>query len=180
MQRINLFILILFFIYSCGDPYNRWDIEKQEFERKKSQHYSSYLSESNPTNERRQEIKSETTRIEEPIPQFNPEKEKSAPQPKQKKGFFSSLFGKNSKEKVEERRQSLCEELLDINKIVVMEQNERVMSLIEEKKQLDEKISQMEDTITERDRQDSRQIRILQNEISRLNDLIKILSSEIN
>jgi len=179
MQRINLFILILFFIYSCGDPYNRWDIEKQDFERKKSQHYSRYISESENTHENRQEIKSETTRIEEPVPKFNQERETTPIEPKEKPGFFASLFAGKSKKESEERKHSLCEELLDINKIVVMEQNERVMSLIEEKRRLDEKISRMEKEKAERDRQDSRQIRVLQTEISRLNDLIKILSSEI-
>jgi len=179
MQRISLFILILISLFSCGDPHKRWDIENKEFERKESHHYSSYLSGTRQTNDKLNGNNSERSSIKEPIPEFSDQNDKRDEQSEENVGFFASVFGSSSKESDVTMKQSVCEELLDINKIVVMEQNERVMSLIDEKKQLEIKISDLENSILQKDQRGNNQIRVLQTEISKLKDLVKILSSEI-
>ena len=120
-------------------------------------------------------------KIQDPLPSFT-----SQPITNQKKeveqslGLFSFFSGKSKHEIKNERRQAVCEELLDINKIVVIDQNEKLISLSIEKNNMSQKINSLEKNIKNMNSGDNKMIQKLESEIIKLKRLIKILSSEIN
>ena len=122
----------------------------------------------------------ETTEISEPFPAFTPKsKRMTAPLKEKSAGVFDFLFGNTESNQEDYSNEAICEELLDINKIILVEQNRKLESLADEKKQFIDKINRMEKKIQNQNNQDQEKQQSLREEITRLNRLIQILSSEI-
>ena len=93
-------------------------------------------------------------------------------------GFFASLFSGSgsSNEETEER---ICEELLGINKTVLTEQTNKLLSLKNDQMTLLDEINNLEKQYQRRKTQNRKENQRLEKEIDRLNQLIKILASEL-
>ena len=166
MQKLWITIFILFF--SCE---NRSHIQSASdnvhYKNVKKQIYSDLF-------------KSQKKNTE-PLPSFiSTSIENNRTKNTKSKGFlsyFKGIFGNNIEK---ESRYAVCEELLDINKVVVVEQNEKLISLSIENDNLINKIGELEKNLNTINQGDNKKILNLESEIIRLNRLIKILSSEIN
>ena len=77
------------------------------------------------------------------------------------------------------KKQSMCEEILDINKIVVADQSQKLKVLNIENDNLLDQINSLERELRQVKRNDQERLRGLESEIDKLNGLIKILSTEI-
>ena len=77
------------------------------------------------------------------------------------------------------KKQSMCEEILDINKIVVADQSQKLKVLNIENDNLLDQINSLERELRQVKRNDQERLRGLESEINKLNGLIKILSTEI-
>ena len=73
----------------------------------------------------------------------------------------------------------MCEEILDINKIVVADQSQKLKVLNIENDNLLDQINSLERELRQVKRNDQERLRGLESEINKLNGLIKILSTEI-
>ena len=73
----------------------------------------------------------------------------------------------------------MCEEILDINKIVVAGQSQKLKVLNIENDNLLDQINSLERELRQVKRNDQERLRGLESEINKLNGLIKILSTEI-
>ena len=77
------------------------------------------------------------------------------------------------------KKQSMCEEILDINKIVVADQSQKLKVLNIENDNLLDQINSLERELRQVKRNDQERLRGLESKINKLNGLIKILSTEI-
>ena len=93
-------------------------------------------------------------------------------------GFFASLFSR-SKSKNLNSEEKICSELLNINKTVLIEQNTKLTVLKTDNKKLLDEINNLEKKYQRRNNQDQKENQPLEKEIMRLNNLIKILVTEI-
>ena len=181
MYRLLLFTTLLFFLYCDKQSKDKWNLTKPEFKHGKSYNYSEYISgTTDSAGQQSQTIKTGKEEIKEPLPSFTSESISNGTEPEKKSsGFFSFLFkGANSKRK-KETQETICEEILEINKIVVMEQNQKLNTLTNEKKELSDQVNKLKKELQENVHQDQNHVRNLESEIIRLNKLIKILSSEL-
>ena len=177
-----LILASLLLISNCGgETKDRWYLPKKEFKRTKNPNYKNYFPQAEITKQadKKDEIIGKNTPSE-PLPSFTsistkidpPEKEKSA-------GIFDFLFGNTDSENEGYSNEAICEEILDINKIILIEQNRKLELLTDEKRQFIDQINSMERKNKREKNQGQDKQQSLEIEIDRLNRLIKILSSEI-
>jgi hypothetical protein len=181
MHKLLIFALLLL-ISNCGrEKKDKVYLPKIEFERTKNPNYKNYFPQAEITKQtdKKDEIIEKNTSSD-PLSSFTsistkkdpPEKEKSA-------GVFDFLFGNTDSENEEYSNEAICEKILDINKIILVEQNRKLELLTDEKKRFIDQINSMEKKIKRQTNQRQEKQQTLKTEIDRLNRLIKILSSEI-
>ena len=181
MHKLLIFASLLL-ISNCGrETKEKVYLPKIEFERTKNPNYKNYFPQVEITKQadKKDEIIEKNTSSE-PLPSFTsistkkdpPEKEKSA-------GIFDFLFGNTDSEKEDYSNEAICEELLDVNKIILVEQSRKLKSLADEKSQFIDQINSMKKKNQRQNNRDQEKQQSLTAEIDRLNRLIKILSSEI-
>ena len=181
MHKLLIFASLLL-ISNCGrETKDKVYLPKIEFERTKNPNYKNYFPQAEITKQadKKDEIIEKNTSSE-LLPSFTsistkkdpPEKEKSA-------GVFDFLFGNTDSEKEDYSNEAICEELLDVNKIILVEQSRKLKSLAEEKSQFIDQINSMKKKNQRQNNRDQEKQQSLTAEIDRLNRLIKILSSEI-
>ena len=181
MRKLLIFASLLIF-YNCGrETKEKVYLPKIEFKRTKNPNYKNYFPQAEiPKQKENNDSRIETTEISEPLPAFTPKSTKAADHEKEKSaGVFDFLFGSTNSEKEDYSNEAICEELLDINKIILVEQNRKLESLADEKKQFIDQINIMEKRKQRENNQSQEKQQSLREEIARLNRLIKILSSEI-
>jgi hypothetical protein len=181
MHKLLIFALLLL-ISNCGrEKKDKVYLPKIEFERTKNPNYKNYFPQADVPKQadKKDEIIEKNTSSD-PLSSFTsistkkdpPEKEKSA-------GVFDFLFGNTDSENEEYSNEAICEKILDINKIILVEQNRKLELLTDEKKRFIDQINSMEKKIKRQTNQRQEKQQTLKTEIDRLNRLIKILSSEI-
>ena len=181
MRKLLIFASLLF-ISDCGrETKDKWHFPKKEFKRTKNPNYKNYFPQSDITKQadKKDEIIKKNASPE-PLPSFtsistkkdSPEKEKSA-------SIFDFLFGNDDSENEDYSNETICAELLDINKIILVEQNRKLELHTTEKRRFIDQINSMEKKIQRQKNQGQDKQISLETEIDRLNRLIKILSSEI-
>ena len=179
MPKFFLFTTLIL-VLNCGrETKDKWYGPKIKFKRTENPNYSHYFpgtSDSGRQNTKKEELDKKT--LAEPVPSFT-SKSGSDQLDKQEKssGFFAFLF--NDSEDENEQKQSICEEILDINKIVVADQSQKLKVLTSEKENLLSRINRLERELQRIKRKDQERLRGLESEINKLNSLIKILSTEI-
>ena len=179
MRKLLIFASLLL-ISNCGrETKEKVYLPKIEFERTVNPNYKNYFPQTEIT--KQADKKDEKNTSTEPLPSFTsistknnpPEKEKSA-------GIFDFLFGNTDSENEGYSNEVICEEILDINKIILIEQNRKLELLTDEKRQFIDQINSMDKKNQRQKNQGQDKQQSLKAEIDRLNRLIKILSSEIN
>ena len=181
MRKLLIFASLLIF-YNCGrETKEKIHLPKIEFKRTKNPNYKNYFPQAEiPKQKGNSDSRIEITEIPEPFPAFTPKSKKvTASQKEKSAGVFGFLFGSTKSKQEDYSNEAICEELLDINKIILVEQNRKLESLADEKKQFIDKINRMEKKIQNQNNQDQEKQQSLREEITRLNRLIQILSSEI-
>jgi len=181
MRKLLIFASLLIF-YNCGrETKEKVYLPKIEFKRTKNPNYKNYFPQAEiPKQKGNNDGRNKTTEISEPLPVFTLKSTKATPYEKEKSaGVFDFLFGNTDSEKEDYSNEVICEELLDINKIILVEQNRKLESLADEKRQFIDQINSMEKKNQMQNNQDQEKQQSLAAEIARLNRLIKILSSEI-
>ena len=175
-MKIVIILVIIFFVHGCGGSRSNQNeqvyLPNMKFKRTENPNYYHYF----PKNQDTIINKSKHT---EPIPKFKSQVISSTPKiDKKSQGFFSSVtnFFNSNNIKTEEE---ICTEILDINKKILVEQNSRLESLISDKTKLIKEINDLQSTFNRQDVQNSKENQRLKKEIKRLNDLIKILSTEL-
>ncbi len=147
-----------------------------EFKRTPNPRYNHYFPDEN-----RPEIKPKSKATQnmtsgEPIPSFQKKTIKNTKE-ENSKGFFNFLFTKRDDKNNKE--QDVCEELLDINKNILIDQNNKLVALNKDNLNLKKQLTDMNSQIKKLETTKSSSNRSLEKEIYRLNKLIKILSTEI-
>ena len=181
MRKLFIFASLLIF-YNCGrETKEKVYLPKIEFKRTNNPNYKNYFPQAEiPKQKENNDSRIKTTEISEPLPAFTPKSKKvAAPEKEKSAGIFDFLFGNTASEKEDYSNEAICEELLDINKIILVEQNRKLESLADEKRQFIDKINRMEKKMQRQTNQGQDKKQALKSEIDRLNRLIKILSSEI-
>ena len=177
MPKFILFTTFLLLL-NCGkETKDKWYGPKIKFKRTENPNYSHYFpNTSDSGGQKTQKGKSNKKTITEPIPSFQPQPKSDKPDKQEKSsGFFAFLFN----DSMDEKEKSICEEILDINKIVVADQNQKLKTLASEKENLLGRINSLERELKQVKRNDQKRQRGLESEINKLNGLIKILSTEI-
>ena len=181
MHKLLIFASLLLFS-NCGrETKDKWYLPKMEFKHTKNPNYKNYFPEaelSKQEDNTKENI--EKVPISEPLPSFttkstkkdSPEKEKSA-------GIFDFLFGNTDSGKENYSNQAKCKELLDTNKMILVEKNRKLESLTDENREFIDQINSMQNKFQRQNNQRQDKQQSLELEIDRLNRLIKILSSEI-
>ena len=188
MHKLLIFASLLL-ISNCGrETKEKVYLPKIEFERTKNPNYKNYFPQAEITKQadKKDEIIEKNTSSE-PLPSFTSISTKKDPLEKEKSaGIFDFLFGNTDSENEGYSNEAICEEILDINKIILIEQNRKLVEqnrklelLTDEKRQFIDQINTMDkkNQMEKNQGQDIQQS--LEAEIDRLNRLIKILSSEI-
>jgi len=181
MRKLLIFSSLLIF-YNCGrETKEKVYLPKIEFKHSKNPNYKNYFPQAEiPKQQENNDSRIKTTEISEPVPAFTPKSKKVTPPKKEKSaGVFDFLFGNIDSEKEDYSNEAICEELLDINKIILVEQNRKLESLADEKRQFIDQINSMKKKNQRQNNQGQEKQQSLSEEIARLNRLIKILSSEI-
>ena len=181
MRKFLIFASLLIF-YNCGrETKEKVYLPKIEFKRTKNPNYKNYFPQAEiPKQKENNNSRIKTSEISEPLPAFTPKSTKATPYEKEKSaGVFDFLFGNTNSKKEDYSNEAICEELLDINKIILVEQNRKLESLADEKRQFIDQINSMEKKNQRQNNLGQEKQQYLAAEIARLNRLIKILSSEI-
>ena len=179
MRRLLLFITILLILYCDRESKEKTYLPKMEFNHKENPNYSHYFPDKlDSGNKNNQGGNADGTISAEPVPSFPSQPISSQPGKQEKSsGFFAFLFSDSKDEN--EQKQSICEEILDINKIVVADQSQKLKVLNIENDNLLDQINSLERELRQVKRNDQERLRGLESEINKLNGLIKILSTEI-
>ena len=178
MRKLLIFASLLL-ISNCGrETKDKWYFPKKEFKHTKNPNYKNYFPQEEIT--KQADKKDEKNTSSEPLPSFIPISTKKDPPEKEKSaGIFDFLFGNTDSENDGYTNEAICEEILDINKIILVEQNRKLELLTDEKRQFIDQINSMEKKNQREKNQGQDKQQSLEAEIDRLNRLIKILSSEI-
>ena len=181
MRKLFIFASLLIF-YNCDrETKEKVYLPKIEFKRTTDPNYKNYFPQAEiPKQKENNDSRIETAEISEPLPAFTLKSTKENPHEKEKSaGVFDFLFGNTDSKKEDYSNEAICEELLDINKIILVEQNRKLESLADEKRQFIDQINSMKKKNQRQNNPDQEKQQSLAAEIDRLNRLIKILSSEI-
>ena len=179
MRRLLLIITILLILYCDRESKEKAYLPKMEFNHKENPNYSHYFPGKLDSGEKNnQGGNADGTISAEPVPSFpsQPISSQLADQGKSS-GFFAFLFSDSKDEN--EQKQSICEEILDINKIVVAGQSKKLKALNIENEKLLDQINSLEKELKQVKRNDLKRLSGLESKINKLNGLIKILSTEI-
>ena len=177
MPKFILFTTFLLLL-NCGkETKDKWYGPKIKFKRTENPNYSHYFpNTSDSVGQKTQNGKSNKKTITEPVPSLQSQPKSDKPDEQEKSsGFFAFLFNDSE----DEKEKSVCEEILNINKIVVADQNQKLKTLASEKENLLNRINSLERELKQVKRNDQKRLRGLESEINKLNGLIKILSTEI-
>ena len=181
MRKLLIFASLLIF-YNCGrETKDKVYLPEIEFKRTKNPNYKNYFPQAEiPKQQENNDSSIKTTEISEPLPAFTPKSKKgAAPEKEKSAGVFDFLFGNTDSENEDYSNEAICEELLDVNKIIVVEQSRKLKSLADEKRQFVDQINSIKKKNQRQNNRDQEKQQSLMTEIDRLNRLIKILSSEI-
>jgi hypothetical protein len=181
MHKLLIFASLLI-LCNCGrETKGQMYLPKMEFKRTKNPNYKNYFPQAEiPKQVGEKDSIYFTTEVSEPLPSFTPKSNKiNHPEKEKSAGVFDFLFGKNGSKNEEYSNEAICEEILDINKIILVKQNRKLELLTDEKKRFIDQINSMEKKIKRQTNQRQEKQQTLETEIDRLNRLIKILSSEI-
>jgi|ETN02SMinimDraft_2_1059926.scaffolds.fasta_scaffold30672_2 hypothetical protein len=183
-MRILLLFIAILFNFNCEDK-SKLDekvyLPEIKFKRTKNPNYSQYFPDSEDTinhnsNRSKTDKNLNTT---EPLPSFESQPISNSSEKKENSsGFFTSLFS-SSQSKNKKSEEEICSELLNINKVILNEQNSKLITLENDKKKLLEEIISLEKKYQKLNTKDQKDNQRLETEIIRLNSLIKILSSEL-
>ena len=181
MRKLLIFASLLIF-YNCGkETKEKIYLPKIELKRTNNPNYKNYFPQAQlPKKQENNTSRIKTTEISEPLPAFTPKSKKATVLKKEKSaGVFDFLFGNANSIKEDYSNEAICEELLDVNKIILVEQSRKLKSLSDEKSLLLDQINSMKKENQSQNNRDQKKQQSLTAEIDRLNRLIKILSSEI-
>ena len=181
MKKLLLFTTILFISFCGNKSKEKVYLPKMNFKRTKNPNYSNYFpGTQDTTNQNSKELtSSRNTNTPEAVPSFKPEPiSNSIGNQYKTPGFFASLFS-GSGSSNEESEERICEELLGINKTVLTEQTNKLLSLKNDKMTLLDEINNLEKQYQRNKTQNRKENQRLEKEIDRLNKLIKILASEL-
>ena len=181
MRKLLIFSSLLI-CYNCGrETKEEVYLPEIEFKRTKNPNYKNYFPQAEiPKQQDNNDSRIKTTEYSEPLPAFTPKSKKMDSAEKEKSaGVFDFLFGNTDSEKEDYSNEAICEELLDINKIILVEQSRKLKSLADQKRQFIDQINSMEKNNQRKTNLGQEKQQSLAAEIARLNRLIKILSSEI-
>ena len=181
MKKLLLFTTILLIAYCDNRSKEKVYLPKMKFNRTKNPNYSNYFPSSQDTiNQSSKSLRSSNNiNISEPLPSFESQPISNSSEDKDKSpGFFASLFA-GSDSKNQTSGEKICTELLDINKTILTEQNIKLSFLKNDKKKLLDELNNIEKKYRREKTQDQKNNQRLEDEIDRLNKLIKILSSEL-
>ena len=179
MRKLLIFASLLIF-YNCGrETKEKVYLPKIESKRTKNPNYKNYFPHAEiPKQKENNDSRLGTTEISEPLPGFTPKSKKvGTPEKEKSAGVFDFLFGNTDSEKEDYSNEAICEELLDVNKIILVEQSRKLKALTEEKSQFVDQINSMKKKNQMQNNRDQEKQKSLTAEIDRLNRLIKILSS---
>ena len=177
MQKLWLTAVILL-ICCSRQPDHSLNSTKTDYKKNKQDVYSDIFKAKKEHEEHKSTEKSVTTPP--PLSSFNSQPiESQSENDKESSGFFSFLFWDSKEEILLEKRTAVCNELLDINKIVVVDQNKKLIDLSIDKDNMVQKINSLEENIKKLHRTENERIKELESEVDRLNWLVKVLSSEI-
>jgi len=181
MYKLLIFASLLL-ISDCGrETKDKWYFPKKEFKRTKISNYKNYFPQAEITKQadKKNEIIEKSTSFE-PLPTFTSiSKNKDTPEKEKSASIFDFLFGNTDSKNEDYSNETICAELLDINKIILVEQNRKLELLTTEKRRFIDQINSMEKKIRRQKNQGQDKQISLETEIDRLSRLIKILSSEI-
>ncbi len=179
MRRLLLFITILLILYCDRESKEKAYLPKMELNRKENPNYSHYFpGKLDSGNKNNQGGNTDGTVSAEPVPSVPSQPISSQLEDQEKtSGFFAFLFSDSKDEN--EQKQSICEEILDINKIVVSGQSKKLKVLNIENEKLLDQINSLEKELKQVKRNDLKRLSGLESEINKLNGLINILSTEI-
>ena len=183
MRILVLFTAILF-ILNCGNKSKSNEkvyLPEMKFKHTKNPNYSKYFPNPKDTinqhSNRSNSYKNLNT--SEPLPSFESQPISNSSGKKEKTpGFFTSLFASSNSQN-QKSEEKICSDLLNINKVILNEQNSKLTTLKNDKKKLLEEIISLEKKYQRQKTKDQKNNQRLETEIKRLNELIKILSSEL-
>ena len=178
MRKLLIFASLLIF-YNCGrETKEKVYLPKIELKRTENPNYKNYFPQAEiPKQKENNDSRIKTTEISEPLPAFTPKATKVATYEKEKSaGVFDFLFGNTNSEKADYSNEAICEELLDINKIILVEQNRKLESLADEKRQFIDRINSMEKKIQRQNNQGQEKQQSLAAEIAVVSILLSLFS----
>jgi len=180
MHKLLIFASLLL-ISNCGrETKDKWYFPKKEFKRTKNPNYTNYFPQAEILKQEADKNKIiENSISSEPLPSFTSISTKKDSATEKSAGIFDFLFGNTNSENEDYSNEAICENILDINKIILVEQNRKLELLTTEKRRFIDQINSMEKKIQRQKNQGQDKQISLETEIDRLNRLIKILSSEI-
>ena len=175
-MKIVIILVVIFFIHGCGNSRSNQNeqvyLPNMKFKRTENPNYYHYF----PKNE---DTIINKSKYAEPIPKFKSQAISSVPKiDKKSQGFFSSVTNFFSSKNIK-TEEEVCTEILDINKKILVQQNSRLESLNNDKTKLIKDINDLQSTFNRQNVQNSKENKRLRKEVKRLNDLIKILSTEL-
>ncbi len=171
---ILLILCSLIVFTNCGKKdTNKAYLPKMEFKRTPNPNYDNYFPSEPPS--KLKNDKNEVPTLKEPVPSF-PEKTTTNTKQQDSPGFFS-FFKKNDDKKNEQ--ENICEELLDINKNILIDQNTKIVVLNKDNLALKKQIDDLQNQINILDQEKLNSNELLEKEVDRLNKLIKLLSTEL-
>ena len=183
MDKLLLFTAILLILH-CGnksDPNKKVYLPEMKFKRTENPNYSNYFPNSQDTaNKSLNESRSyNNLNTSETLPIFDSQSiSKSTKNKDKSSGLFSFFFG-TTNSKNQKSEEIICSEILEINKIVLNDQKNKLISLKNDKNKLLEETNSLTKKYQRQKTIDQKDNKNLRSEIDRLNKLIKILSSEL-
>jgi len=181
MHKLLIFASLLLISNCDRETKDKWYFPKKEFKRINNPNYKNYFPRAEITKQadKKDEIIEKSTSSEPLLTFTSISKKKGTPEQEKSASIFDFLFGNTDSENEDYSNETICAELLDINKIILVEQNRKLELLAAEKRRFIDQINSMEKKIQRQNNQGQDKQISLETEIDRLNRLIKILSSEI-
>ena len=177
MKIILLFVVNLLFISCTTKSNDKVYLPEMKFKHTKNPNYYHYFPKSD-TSTNTIQTNTNLNQFTEPTPSFKSKPISNIEQKNKKKGWFSKILG-SPKSKKQKSDAQICSDILQINRTVIIEQTDELKLLKDDKTKLIDDINNIEKKYQREQRQYKKESRALQSEITRLNNLIKILSTEI-
>jgi len=179
MRIMLLQLTTLLFIVSCNQ--NKFDVKSQEFNRKKSHHFSQKFDDNSVQDE--VELNEDVVKFDDPIEIIDIESKTIITESSEKKSMFSGLFSmfSSSDETIDSLDKIIndCEEKLYTSTDAENSQQGAINSLISERNNLLKQLDSLQTTIVQSKRTSNRRLVELESDQRKLKSLIEILSTEI-